>query len=79
MERNATGLVLGLALDQPPKTTQLYSLETFHKGNACFLGKSISLPVSLTDLELLEVHIYSIAAKLAIPLKPAEFFVIHGD
>ena len=80
MERNATGLVLGLALDKPLHAPELYSLEIFKKSDAEYLGKSVSLPVSLTDLELLETHIHSIAAKLSLPLKPTEFFVVsHGE
>lgn len=77
MERNASGLVIGVALDIPPlSAAHLYTLKIYQANSTFFLGKQVDLPISLTELELVEAHVASVAAKLSIPLKPAEFFLL---
>ena len=78
MERNASGLALGIALDQDLPTPVSY-LETFHRGETSYLGKRLALPISLSELELIEAHIQSVAIKLSLVPKSSEFFLFdHG-
>jgi len=72
-------LLLGVAHDQlllSNREIQNYSLQISSVGDNHYVGKTISLPATLGELELLETHVQSILTKLNFPLKPLELLLI---
>lgn len=74
-------LLLGVALNYLPLLRHKinYSLQIFSVGEKHYIGKTIALPTSLAELELLETHVQSILTKLNLPLKPLELLLISHD